>query len=84
MLYWKISLITQLASQFLLVLPFELAMIAVIFLLFRDLSEAITRQMKTCITRITIKDLIGVIIKATKAYFAVGFEQLFNSMFLAF
>lgn len=48
-----------------------------ILIFWRYRIQTITSQMKTCVTIVTVKNLIWIIVIWTKTYFAIGFKKLF-------
>lgn len=57
------------------------ASITKILFLLRNFTQSIASKVKACITHVTIKDLIGVRIKTTEAYFAISLKKLFIDWF---
>ena len=73
----KLSFAAQLTEQHATLFMLNCsAVIAVVDLFLRNLFQAVTSQMEARIALITVKDLIGVIVEATEAYFTVSLEEL--------
>ena len=81
--YGEIRFATYLACYFsdivlyLLVLSYGCTTVTKIILILRYLMESVASKMKTGVTHVTVEDLIGIRIKATKTNLAIGFKELF-------
>lgn len=72
----KVCLIAKLTHDLFVIISFLiLAAITIISLLFWYFLKSITGKMETCITRITVKHLIRIIIKAAEAYLTICLEK---------
>jgi hypothetical protein len=85
LLYWKVCLAAELAIHLFVVISFlKFTAITIINFFLGNFLKAIAGQMKTCIARIAVQDLIRLIIEATKADFTISFEYFLVRSIIAF
>jgi hypothetical protein len=84
-LYWEVRFIAKCAHDFFIIISFlVLAAITEINLLLWNFGQSVACQVKTCITRITVKDLVRIVIETTEAYFAICLKKLFLCYLITF
>jgi hypothetical protein len=73
------ELAAHLLGEFLLL---EAAALAVVDVLLGDLLQSVAGQVETCVALVAVQHLVGVVVEAAEADFAVGFEHLLAIGFL--
>jgi hypothetical protein len=75
LLYWEVRLAAELTIHLFVVISFlKFTAITIINFFLGNFLQAVASQMKTCIARIAVQNLIRLIIEATKADFTISFE----------
>jgi hypothetical protein len=76
LLHREFGLAAELTHQFFTVLlPDRLAVVAIVGLILGDFLKAIAGEVKTGVALVAVEDLVGVIVEAAEAYFAISLKK---------